>query len=131
MVPGSPLPQLQAMLDVEALETQQPAAAGPPPCTPVHTVHRPACSYVRRNAVLAINAIYRLPKGELLLSDAPDLVEKVLQVGLVLSSTLLGVSDMMQGFCAQGLLSDLTWGRWCSRRAQCPVYFGMAASRQP
>ena len=51
----------------------------------MHTLHSPACSYVRRNAVLAINAIYRLPKGELLLSDAPDLVEKVLQVGHVLS----------------------------------------------
>ena len=34
-------------------------------------------SYVRRNAVLALNAIYKLPKGELLLADAPDLVEKV------------------------------------------------------
>jgi len=30
---------------------------------------------VRRNAVLAINCIYKLPKGE---QDAPDLIEKVL-----------------------------------------------------
>ena len=37
-------------------------------------------SFVRRNAVLAINALYRLPKGELLLQDAPELIEKVLQV---------------------------------------------------
>ncbi|KAK9833410.1 hypothetical protein WJX81_002667 [Elliptochloris bilobata] len=36
-------------------------------------------SYVRRNAVLAINALYKLPKGELLLQDAPELIEKVLQ----------------------------------------------------
>ncbi|CAL8470680.1 g10222 [Coccomyxa elongata] len=36
-------------------------------------------SYVRRNAVLAINALYKLPKGELLLVDAPELIEKVLQ----------------------------------------------------
>jgi hypothetical protein len=37
-------------------------------------------SFVRRNAVLAINALYKLPKGELLLQDAPELIEKVLQV---------------------------------------------------
>lgn len=35
-------------------------------------------SYVRRNAVLAINSIYKLPKGEMHLQDAPDLIEKVL-----------------------------------------------------
>ncbi|KAA6416886.1 MAG: coatomer subunit beta-1-like [Trebouxia sp. A1-2] len=35
-------------------------------------------SYVRRNAVLAINCIYKLPKGEQHLQDAPDLIEKVL-----------------------------------------------------
>lgn len=35
-------------------------------------------SYVRRNAVLAINAIYKLPKGEVHLQDAPELIEKVL-----------------------------------------------------
>jgi len=34
-------------------------------------------SYVRRNAVLAINALYKLPKGEHLLQDAPELIEKV------------------------------------------------------
>jgi HEAT repeat protein len=34
-------------------------------------------SYVRRNAVLAINSLYKLPKGELLLVDAPELIEKV------------------------------------------------------
>lgn len=38
-------------------------------------------SFVRRNAVLAINALYKLPKGEQLLQDAPELIEKVLQVG--------------------------------------------------
>jgi hypothetical protein len=32
---------------------------------------------VRRNIVLAINALYKLPKGELLLQDAPELIEKV------------------------------------------------------
>ena len=36
-------------------------------------------SYVRRNAVLAINAIYKLPKGELLLQDAPETIEKLLR----------------------------------------------------
>ena len=34
-------------------------------------------SYVRRNAILAINALYKLPKGEHLLQDAPDLIDKV------------------------------------------------------
>ena len=33
---------------------------------------------MRRNAVLAINCIYKLPKGEQHLQDAPDLIEKVL-----------------------------------------------------
>ena len=32
---------------------------------------------MRRNAVLAINAMFKLPKGELLLPDAPELIEKV------------------------------------------------------
>lgn len=40
-------------------------------------------SYVRRNAVLAINALYKLPKGELLLVDAPELIEKVISVPLL------------------------------------------------
>lgn len=34
---------------------------------------------MRKNAVLALTAIYRLPKGELLVPDAPDLVERMLQ----------------------------------------------------
>ncbi|EFJ42176.1 hypothetical protein VOLCADRAFT_67325 [Volvox carteri f. nagariensis] len=36
-------------------------------------------SYVRRNAVLAINSIYKLPKGELLLADAPEMIERILR----------------------------------------------------
>ncbi|KXZ45907.1 hypothetical protein GPECTOR_49g491 [Gonium pectorale] len=36
-------------------------------------------SYVRRNAVMAINSIYKLPKGELLLADAPETVERLLR----------------------------------------------------
>ncbi|EFN54954.1 hypothetical protein CHLNCDRAFT_56190 [Chlorella variabilis] len=36
-------------------------------------------SYVRKNAVLALTAIYKLPKGELLVPDAPELVERMLQ----------------------------------------------------
>lgn len=36
-------------------------------------------SYVRRNAVLAINSIYKLPKGELLLADAPETIERLLR----------------------------------------------------
>jgi coatomer subunit beta len=36
-------------------------------------------SYVRRTAVLAVNSIYKLPKGELLLQDAPETIDKVLR----------------------------------------------------
>eukprot|EP00899_Mesostigma_viride_P014322 jgi/Mesvir1/22891/Mv19414-RA.1 len=35
-------------------------------------------SYVRRNAVLAVNAIYKLPNGDHMLQDAPELMEKFL-----------------------------------------------------
>lgn len=35
-------------------------------------------SYVRKNAVKALSAIYRLPKGDLLVPDAPEFVEKML-----------------------------------------------------
>ncbi|OAY68008.1 Coatomer subunit beta-1 [Ananas comosus] len=34
--------------------------------------------FIRRNALLAVSAIFRLPNGEQLLPDAPDLVEKAL-----------------------------------------------------
>lgn len=43
-------------------------------------------SYVRRNAVLAINSVYRLPKGEMLLIDAPELIEKLLSTEQDLST---------------------------------------------
>jgi vesicle coat complex subunit len=36
-------------------------------------------SYVRRSAVLAVNAIYKLPMGETLLQDAPETLEQVLR----------------------------------------------------
>ena len=35
-------------------------------------------SYVRRNAVLCLNEVYKLPKGDLLLQDAPELLESFL-----------------------------------------------------
>ncbi|KAK1410704.1 hypothetical protein QVD17_37243 [Tagetes erecta] len=34
--------------------------------------------YVRRNAILAVNAIYKLPQGDHLLVDAPEMIEKLL-----------------------------------------------------
>jgi hypothetical protein len=43
-------------------------------------------SYVRKNTVAAIDAIYKLPKGELLLQDAPEAIEKFLQHEQDLSS---------------------------------------------
>jgi len=36
-------------------------------------------SYVRKNAVSAVNAIFKLPKGELMIPDAPDIIEALLQ----------------------------------------------------
>jgi len=36
-------------------------------------------SFVRRHAILAVDAIYKLPGGEMLLADAPEMIEKVLQ----------------------------------------------------
>lgn len=52
--------------------------AGPPaPAVIANLDHRH--SYVRKNAVLALTAIYKLPKGELLVPDAPELVERMLQ----------------------------------------------------
>jgi len=38
-------------------------------------------SYVRRNAVLALGAVYRLPRGDALLADAPDAVAALLEGG--------------------------------------------------
>ncbi|GMI81547.1 beta1 Coat Protein [Hibiscus trionum] len=35
-------------------------------------------SFIRRNAILAVMSIYKLPQGEQLLVDAPDMIEKVL-----------------------------------------------------
>lgn len=59
------------------LPTCQLIPATPFPAVIANLEHRH--SYVRKNAVLALAAIYRLPKGELLVPDAPDLVEKMLQ----------------------------------------------------
>jgi len=36
-------------------------------------------SYVRKNAVMALSAVYSLPKGELLVPDAPELVDTLLR----------------------------------------------------
>ena len=33
-------------------------------------------SYVRRNAVLAIESVYKLPSGEVLMPDAPETIER-------------------------------------------------------
>lgn len=43
-------------------------------------------SYVRRNAVLAIDSMYQLPKGELLIPDAPELIDNFLRNEQDLSS---------------------------------------------
>ncbi|XP_022750370.1 coatomer subunit beta-1-like [Durio zibethinus] len=38
--------------------------------------------FIRRNAILAVMSIYKLPQGEQLLVDAPDMIEKVLSTEL-------------------------------------------------
>ncbi|XP_029121602.1 coatomer subunit beta-1 [Elaeis guineensis] len=42
--------------------------------------------FIRRHALLAVSAIYRLPQGEHLLPDAPDMVEKLLSTEQDLSA---------------------------------------------
>ncbi|MFS7941950.1 hypothetical protein Hanom_Chr06g00482341 [Helianthus anomalus] len=51
--------------DKEALEGNDDAANDDAP-------------YVRRNAILVVNAIYKLPQGDNLLVDAPEMIEKML-----------------------------------------------------
>jgi coatomer subunit beta len=46
-------------------------------CIP-HTLPPRRHSYVRRNAVLAISALCKLPKGDLLVPDADELIERFL-----------------------------------------------------
>ena len=55
-------------------------------------------SYVRKNAVLALAAIYKLPKGELLVPDAPEVVEKLLQVVIAI------MSQQQEGVLVMGVL---------------------------
>ena len=43
-------------------------------------------SYVRRHAVMAIDSIYALPKGDLLIPDAPELIDTFLRNEQDLSS---------------------------------------------
>ncbi|XP_063944800.1 coatomer subunit beta-1-like [Daucus carota subsp. sativus] len=42
--------------------------------------------FIRRNAILAVMAIYKLPQGEQLLVDAPEMIEKVLSTEQDLSA---------------------------------------------
>lgn len=72
---------LQQHMQVPLLErSPRPPTLPPPPRAVIANLeHRH--SYVRKNAVLALNAIYKLPKGELLVPDAPEVIEKLLQVG--------------------------------------------------
>mmetsp|Transcript_9402 Transcript_9402/g.34487 ORF Transcript_9402/g.34487 Transcript_9402/m.34487 type:complete len:953 (-) Transcript_9402:274-3132(-) len=74
-------------------------------------------SFVRRNAVLAINAIYKLPGGDILLQDAPEEIEKFLQNESDLSARRNAFLMLFQ--CAQEralnyMLANLdqisTWG---------------------
>ena len=47
--------------------------------------------------MLAINALYRLPRGELLLQDAPELIEKVCTSAVICTSS--GRSSITLGDC--------------------------------
>lgn len=68
-------------------------------------------SYVRKNAVLALAAIYRLPKGELLVPDAPDLVERLLKNEQDLSTRRNAF--LMLANHAQDKASVLAWCLLC------------------
>lgn len=74
-------------------------------------------SYVRRAAVLAVNSIYKLPKGELLLQDAPETIEKVLRSEQDLSTkrnAFVMLSNHAQDRAAKFLFEHIesvaTWG---------------------
>lgn len=74
-------------------------------------------SYVRRAAVLAVNSIYKLPKGELLLQDAPETIEKVLRSEQDLSTkrnAFVMLSNHAQDRAAKYLFENIesiaTWG---------------------
>lgn len=77
---------------------------------------------MRKNAVLALAAIYRLPKGELLVPDAPELVERMLQ------NEQVGKSEgqakwaccWKQCGCSRGLQGCRQPGGWQSRHGQGP-----------
>lgn len=74
-------------------------------------------SYVRRNAVLAINALYKLPRGELLLSDAPQIIERFLHSEQDLSAKRNAfmmltnyAEDLALGYLFDHLDHIATWG---------------------
>lgn len=74
-------------------------------------------SYVRRSAVLAVNSIYKLPRGELLLQDAPETMEGVLRGEQDLSTkrnAFVMLSNFAQDKAARYLFEHLesisTWG---------------------
>mmetsp|Transcript_7477 Transcript_7477/g.22650 ORF Transcript_7477/g.22650 Transcript_7477/m.22650 type:complete len:948 (-) Transcript_7477:239-3082(-) len=74
-------------------------------------------SYVRRNAVLAVNSIYKLPRGELLLQDAPETLETVLRSEQDLSTkrnAFVMLSNFAQDKAARYLFENIeslsTWG---------------------
>eukprot|EP00232_Nephroselmis_pyriformis_P004938 CAMPEP_0182913626 /NCGR_PEP_ID=MMETSP0034_2-20130328/38136_1 /TAXON_ID=156128 /ORGANISM="Nephroselmis pyriformis, Strain CCMP717" /LENGTH=928 /DNA_ID=CAMNT_0025050353 /DNA_START=200 /DNA_END=2986 /DNA_ORIENTATION=- len=74
-------------------------------------------SFVRRNAVLAIDSLYRLPKGELMLADAPETVAQFLQGETDVSArrnALMMLCNCDQDRAVQYLIENLesvgTWG---------------------
>lgn len=77
--------------------------------------HRHA--FVRRNAILAMTAIYKLPQGENLLCDAPEMIEKTLNMEQDLSArrnAFLMLYTCSQDRAVNYLLNHLdsvsTWG---------------------
>lgn len=74
-------------------------------------------SYVRRYAAMAVDAIYRLPKGEHMLADAPEMMERFLQSEQDLSArrnAFLFLCNHAPERAIQYLMSQLdsiaTWG---------------------
>ena len=105
---GVTLRFLSRLYEVELIEPLIPSILS-------NLEHRHA--FVRKNAILAITAIYKLPQGEHLLADAPDMIEKSLNQEQDLSArrnAFLMLFSCAQDRAVNYLLSHIdnvtTWG---------------------
>jgi len=106
-VRGSTLRFLCRLNEVELLEPLVPSVMS-------NLEHRH--SYVRRNAVLAVMAIFKLPGGDILMQDAPEIIEKMLATESDLSTrrnSFLFLFNCAQDRAVDFLLNNLDQvGNW-------------------